>query len=254
MRILLLVCPVGDDVESLLDVTKKVASALNGRVTALCVRREIAQKYYSPFSIQLGKSGGAEGERAVLEKVRAVLGEEVVRMSRGGEPVSQVLDEIEKEGYDMLIYSDINQGLTKKLAEYSQVPTLIHRGSEELSRILICTDGSEHSLKAVRFAGRLAEGLGSRVALLSVAREEGDTERARQALEKAGEVLGGVYSGEFEKKLATGRVRDVILRESAAHELIALAPRGLSKLKRVLMGHVSLHVLENAEKSVLLVR
>ncbi len=253
MKILLLVCPVGEDVETLLGVTRRVASALGGSVTALCVRREIAQKYYSPFSIQLGKSRGVD-ERKVFEKVGEMLGGDVLRMSRGGEPVSQVLDEIEKEGYDMLIYSDINEGMTKKLAEYSPVTTLIHRDGEELSRFLICTDGSEHSLKAVRFAGRLAHGLGSEAVLLSVAREEKDRERAEEALERAAEVMGEVYPRGFEKKLATGKVREVILRESEEYELIALAPRGLSKLRRVLMGHVSLHVVENAEKSVLLVR
>ncbi|NOZ58566.1 MAG: universal stress protein [Euryarchaeota archaeon] len=253
LKLLLVVCPPYREVEGLLKVTEVVRKALRGSITALCVRSEIAQKYYSPFSIQLGKVDKEE-EKRIFEEITRVLGNDVMKLSRGGELVSQVLDEIEKGGYDMLIYADVDSKLTKKIAEYSHVPTLIYRRGERLSSFLVCTDGSEHSLRAARFAGKLAGPIGARITLLSVARSEGERSQAEEAVRKAREALSGVYAGQVEEAVRVGGVRETILEEGRQHDLLALAPRGLSKLERVVLGHISLHILERAENNILLVR
>jgi nucleotide-binding universal stress UspA family protein len=253
LNILLLVCPPYSEIEKLLKVAEKIGAALGGKITALCVRSEIAQKYYSPFSIQLGKVDKEE-EKKVFEEITRVLGDEVVKMSRGGELVSQVLDEIEKGGYNMLIFGDVDKKLTKKIAEYSHVPTFIYRRGEQLSRFLVCTDGSEHSLRAARFAGKLAKAMKAKLTLLSVAKSEEERSFAEEAIRKAKEALAEVSVSEVEEKIGIGRVREVILAEEKDYDLLALAPRGLSKLERVVLGHVSLHVLEKAESNILLVR
>ncbi len=253
LKLLLVVCPPYRNVEGLLRVAEIVRDALNGSIAALCVRSEIAQKYYSPFSIQLGKVDKEE-EKKIFEDITRVLGNDVVKLSRGGELVSQVLDEIEKGNYDMLIYADVDSKLTKKLAEYSHVTTLIYRRGERLSSFLVCTDGSEHSLRAAEFAARLAAPMGATLALLSVARSEEERPRAEEAVKRAREAIAGIYSGKVEDKVEVGGVRETILREGRHHDLLALAPRGLSKIERVVLGHISLHVLEKAESNVLLVR
>ncbi len=255
MNIMFLTCPLHPELEKLWKIVVEISSALDGTITALCVKEDISQKYYSPFSIQLGKID-KEKEKKVLEEVSRVLGEEdVMKIIRGGALVSQVLHEVEKEDYDMLIFGDVEKELTKKIAEYSHVPTLIYRRGEELKRILLCTDGSDCSLRAVRFVGKLARGLGSSVTVLSVAKTE-DTSFAEDAVETASKILKEEFSVEnVEEKVIKGSVREVILEEEKkGYDTIALAPRGLTKLHRVVLGHVSLHVLEKAESNVLLVR
>ncbi|WP_456475431.1 universal stress protein [Candidatus Pyrohabitans sp.] len=251
MNTLLLVCPPYPEIEKLLKVAEEISSALGGSITALCVRSDIAQKYYSPFSIQLGKVDKEE-ERKVFEDITRVLGErDVVKLSRGGELVSQVLDEIEKGDYELLIFGDVETKLTKKLAEYSHVSTLIYRRGEHIERILVCTDGSEPSLSAAKFAGRLARGIDGKIIILSVAKNEDERLYAEKAIEKAKRVMEEI---EVEEKIIIGDVREAILAEGKNCDLVVLAPRGLSKLHRVLLGHVSLHVVEKADTNVLLVR
>lgn len=254
MNILLLVCPPYSEIEKLLRLVERLRTALNAGITALCVRSEIAQKYYSPFSIQLGKVD-KEGEKRVFEEITRVLGKGVTKLSRGGEPVSQVLEEVEKGGYGMLVYADVDRSMTKKIAEHSLIPTLIYRGGEDIRSILICVDGSEHALKACRFAGKLAQGLeGVRVTVLSIASTDEEVENARRAVGEANRELAKVFRGEVESRVERGRVEERIIEESEKYSLVVLAPRGLSKLHRLVMGHVSLHVVERARTNVLLVR
>lgn len=252
LNILLVVCPYYPETESILKVAGKIKSCLGAKVTVLCVRSDISAKYYSPFSIQLKKLSG-EDERLLFEEITRVLGEkDVAKISRQGELVSQVLDELESSSYDMLVFKDMDKKLTKKLAEYSHVPTLIFRRGE-LNSFLICSDGSENSLRTAKFAGEIAKHLGAKVTVLSVAKSEGDRAAAEAAIEKAKAVLAEIPV-DAEAKLRIGGVRDAILQEGKSHDVIALSPRGLSKLERMVFGHVSLHVLEKAESSILLVR
>ncbi len=254
MNILLVVCPAYPEIKKLLSVAGKISSALGAKTTALCVGSGVSQKYYSPFSIQLGIVN-REVERKIFEEINVAFGgKDVVKIIRAGEPATQVLEEIEKGGdYGMLILEDVDRKLTMKIAEYSHVPTLIFRRGEKLKSFLVCTDGSENSLRVARFAGRLAKSLDASVVILSVAKSEEERANAEEAIRKARSVLAEI-SIIAEEKVKLGSVREAILAEGRSYDVLALSPRGLSKLERVLLGHVSLHVLEKAESSVLLVR
>lgn len=253
MNILLVVCPAYPEIKKLLSVAGKISSALGAKTTALCVGSGVSQKYYSPFSIQLGIVN-REVERKIFEEINVAFGgKDVVKIIRAGEPATQVLEEIEKGDYGMLILEDVDRKLTMKIAEYSHVPTLIFRRGEKLKSFLVCTDGSENSLRVARFAGRLAKSLGASLGILSVAKSEEERASAEEAIRKARSVLAEI-SVRAEEKVKLGSVREAILAEGRSYDVLALSPRGLSKLERVLLGHVSLHVLEKADSSVLLVR
>lgn len=254
MNILLVVFSAYPETERFLSAAKKITSALDASTTALCVGSDVSRKYYSPFSIQLGKVDRGV-ERKIFEDIDRVFdGRGVSKMTRAGEPATQVLEEIEKGGYDMLLLEDADKKLTKKIAEYYHVPTYIFRRGEELSSFLACIDGGENSLRAAHFAGEMAKNLKAKLTLLSVIKSEAERSAAEEMLNKAKATLAEV-SVDVEAIIRLGAsVRQTILAEEKNHDVIALSPRGLSKIERLVLGHVSLHVLENAESSVLLVR
>ncbi len=252
MKVLLVSCPPPEDVEALLKVANAIADALNGNLYVLCVREDVSQKYYLPYSIQLNREDREE-EKRVFREVTQVLGDEkVVKLIRAGNIASQVLEEVEKGGYRFLIYGGTDRDVGRKIAEYSHIPTFIYRKDRELRRFLLCTDGSEYSLKAAEYAAGLARNLGAEVTVLSVAKTPEDIDKAREAVERTLQIVGRKVVAD--KKTEVGGVRDVILREASKYDVVTLAPRGLSKLKRALLGHVSLKVLEKADTNVLLVK
>jgi uncharacterized protein (UPF0332 family) len=51
---------------------------------------------------------------------------------------------------------------------HAKIPTLIAKQVSPLSNLLVCVDGSKHSIKAFNYAARLAEKMGSRITLLNV--------------------------------------------------------------------------------------
>jgi len=248
LKILLSVCPPYPDTDRLLEFSQKVASALKGEVTALCVTSAVDQKYYSPFSIQLGRKEKEEEEK-VFNRINQVF-EGGAKMTRGGELVTQVLDEVERGCYDMLILGDMDKKLTKKLAEYSPVATLIFREEVDLKSLLCCVDGSQNSINSAHLAERMAEGLNARLTLLSIAEGEDTIGQARENIQETKRAMEGL-SLVVEEKVRVGKVVDTILEEGRNHDLVALGPRGLSKFHRVFLGYVSLNVLEKSEGNVL---
>ncbi|NLI32375.1 MAG: universal stress protein [Deltaproteobacteria bacterium] len=136
-------------------------------------------------------------------------------------------------------------------------------------RILVATDGSEHSMKAVQRALELAQKEGDEITLMSVAyyaREDLDEmplniqeklERlAADALKKA-KALFDEHSIPVETILEAGFVpANNILRraEEGKFDRILLGSTGISGLKRVFIGSTAAKVVANAPCSVTVVR
>ncbi len=256
MDIMLLACPPTPQIEKMMDFAEKVTAALGGKVTALCVRSDIAQKFYSPFSIQLGKVDAEEEEKA-FQQIKAK--GEVKKLKRGGEFVSSVLDELEKGGYDMLIFADYDPKVTRRIAEHATVPVLVvKRSFDKIEKILTCTDGSDAARMSCLLGSRIAKVLGAELTMLSVAPEFMDEEYARECELACAYVAREKVGIEPKTICKVGKgvksVREEILKEAPNHDLVVCGSRGLSHMERVLMGHVSLGILEKADTNVLIVR
>jgi nucleotide-binding universal stress UspA family protein len=136
-------------------------------------------------------------------------------------------------------------------------------------KVLVATDGSEHSMKAVARALELAEEQGALVTLMSVAYyDRGDFEEmppfvqdkleaeARASLNKAKAVFDakGVQA---ETVLATGLVpANLIIRKAQEgnFDRIVLGSTGMNALEKVLMGSTAAKVVANAPCEVTVVR
>ncbi|HEY6040540.1 MAG TPA: ATP-binding cassette domain-containing protein [Anaerolineae bacterium] len=97
---------------------------------------------------------------------------------RQGDPVDQVIGELNEGTYEFLLLADSSKSqfgrvrlgsVLSKIIERTQIPILIAKGkSRTLARVLICTAGGEPGKNDVRVGGRLARRLGASVTLLYV--------------------------------------------------------------------------------------
>jgi nucleotide-binding universal stress UspA family protein len=143
------------------------------------------------------------------------------------------------------------------------------------AKILVCSDGSEHAIRAAETAVEIALKFGSQVTIINVlthvmepallALDAGPAswESAEEAYEAAHqdvenrtgtifEKAGIRYDVIRERGHAVDRIVDVAEKENA--ELIVLGSRGLGTFTRMIMGSVSDGVLHHAHCPVLVVR
>ena len=136
-------------------------------------------------------------------------------------------------------------------------------------KVLVATDGSEHSLKALKRAMELAEKEGAEITLLSVAyfsKEDLDEiplniqekleEQAAVALKKA-KALFDEKGIKVEAILEAGYVpaNNIISKaETGKFDLILLGSTGQSGFKRLLIGSTAAKVVANAPCSVAVIR
>jgi len=135
-------------------------------------------------------------------------------------------------------------------------------------KILVGVDGSASGQKAFDTALGLANEHGAELFVLSVARppEVGDDVETEAVIENAREyhrkllvplepvVAKSGVKGHFE--VAVGHPAEQIIYHADRHnaDLIVVGHRGRSKFARLLLGSVSKHVVQYAERPVLVVR
>ena len=136
-----------------------------------------------------------------------------------------------------------------------------------MKKILVAVDGSEYSNAAVKKAGEIAKKFGSKVTLLTVIKplsvfheqvavvEDLQKDEATHILRKAKEILIDL-DVEAKKLSRKGEPAHEIVEIARTDnvDLIVVGSRGLSGIKKFLLGSVSKKVLEHAHCSVLVVR
>ncbi|RCK73901.1 MAG: Universal stress protein family [Anaerolineae bacterium] len=137
------------------------------------------------------------------------------------------------------------------------------------NKILVGVDGSEHALKAVRFAGELARTCNADLVIVHAYApipaglgepnlQEAISERLREADEVLQRALQevGFTPKVVETEALEGSAADVILRvaEVRSVDLIVVGSRGLGALASLLLGSQSQEVIQRATCPVLVVR
>jgi nucleotide-binding universal stress UspA family protein len=151
--------------------------------------------------------------------------------------------------------------VTKKVIMHASRPTLIVKKTSSLTRILVCLDGSTHSSKALEYAVRFAEIVGSKLALLNVqehhlhrASPEATQELSERIFSKTLSAIGSEKIN-VEKRFEVGVPSEKIVEtvEQGNYDLVVLGRRGLNPVTRFLLGSVSDDISQKAKCSVLLV-
>jgi nucleotide-binding universal stress UspA family protein len=136
-------------------------------------------------------------------------------------------------------------------------------------KVLVATDGSEHSVKAVQRALEMAETQGAQVTLMSIAYYtpdylEGMPPKIRERLEedahaalKQGKALFDAKNLPVESVVEAGLVPANIILTKAREgkfDRIIIGSTGLTTLERILMGSTASKVVAHAPCEVLVVR
>lgn len=141
-----------------------------------------------------------------------------------------------------------------------------------MNKILVPIDGSKYSKLALEKAIKLGLASSSDICLLNVVSNVVNspyfidheykyeisnmfTEQGERALEEGLELLKD-YPGKVEKKIVVGDPANEIIDEAEEgnYDLVVMGSRGLTGLSRMMLGSVSIKVLNHVNSSVLIVK
>jgi len=181
--------------------------------------------------------------------------------------------EFSKNNYDLIIMGAHGKNekspyelgsITKKVIRYTTCPILLAKKVCKLSNLLVCLDGSKHSINTLDYAVKLAEIASSKLTLLNiqeVSSYEHLSEDAQSIFETVGKQILrnsldaiGKKGLKAEKKVEFGNVTNCIVEiaEKDKYDLIVLGDKGLGIVQRFLLGSVSDKVSHKAKCSVLI--
>jgi nucleotide-binding universal stress UspA family protein len=266
---------------------KELAGALNLQVQIAFVAEHRDKKTSQMFVNYLAKV--AERLRTQVKRIKQE--SEINTVVLNGEPASALIEYSKKEGVDLLIMMShgrsglmpwVMGGTANKVVQRSQIPVLLVRASEALSRrrpvqvfkkILLPLDGSPMGEAALPYVKTIAQALDCEIILLRVveavqriytvggidhfAYTEQQIERmkneAQQYLEKTNRQFEKV---KVSNVLRIGDAAREIIKVSDEEKvnLIAMSSYGKSGITQWVMGSVSNKVLQAGKTPILLVR
>ena len=140
-----------------------------------------------------------------------------------------------------------------------------------MKKILVATDGSKYSQKALFKAKQIATDMGLEVTVVSIVTlydnvyshnqaikselGKAEMERSKNVLKEAEEIFSD-FLGKFSTIYKTGDVVDQIIKlaEEGDYDLLIMGSRGLGAFSRTLLGSVSDKVIHHVKTSVMLVK
>lgn len=141
-----------------------------------------------------------------------------------------------------------------------------------MKKILVATDGSENSERAIIEAKKYAEWSGAELTILTVVEylvmrpytsveypvmpDNEDLETVGESVLTNSLKLLNDFKGEVNTKLRRGNAADEIIKEASSgdFDLVIMGSKGLGIFSRTLLGSVSHKVLNNSTKNILIVK
>jgi nucleotide-binding universal stress UspA family protein len=267
--------PVDGSASSLMaeETAAKIAKKTGANITVLHIIREPMLGYRLPSKIEEEIMGHIEQEaEKITREALTIFAEERVnadlKVVRWRDPADTILEF--SKNYDLIVIGAHGENekspyalgsITKKVIHHTKNPLLVVKRVSVLSNMLVCVDGSENALKALKYGAQLADKMDSDITLLNVQEKrmfdyapDVVEDLGKKILSKAAEVIGEKKL-KINRKLEIGVPADVIVEvaEKGNHDLIIMGSRGLGKVKRFLLGSVSDDVSHKAKCSVLIV-
>ncbi|MFN3976696.1 MAG: universal stress protein [Aquificaceae bacterium] len=197
-----------------------------------------------------------------------------------GDPAETILEK--EASYDLIFVGSHKKGLvqriligstTEKVVKYSHKPVFVLKGvePERMGKVLVCYDFSQYANRALSFALNLLKPFNPRIFLLHVEETielplvEGvkdvlsqryKEEKERHMKELEDRIKGEGFEAEsyiLEDKSPADGIRR-FLKEKPDMDLVVLGSRGLSGLKRVLLGSTSSELIRSLEIPMLIHR
>lgn len=246
-----------------------VASTLQCEVTLLSVRSQ--------------EEAREKGEEVLQQASGLIASELIESKTRRGMPSTEIIAELDSGDYDLLIIGardhpsagELLLGfVARRLVKEAQASVLVIRQpTSRLHRILVCTAGPEASESTVSMGTRLAQSTGAAATLLYVASA---VPSMYSGLSRFGENLSELLSTgtpvarhlqgcaellqshdvDARIELRHGLPGEQILRASEVvdYDLIVIGGSDRRGINRMLLDEVSLQIVANAPRPVLVVR
>lgn|SRR5574344_467435 len=199
-----------------------------------------------------------------------------------GSPSEGILDQLKKEDYDMVLMGSYGKkGLQKWLGSVSRqvisatlVPAFVSKKKTLGKRVLLTTDGSEISIKAIKHALDLISLENKEIYIISIkenpefypmevstdhnwydAIEKQQRIHATKAVNKIKSLVEEIGLKAQNEVILTGNPAQKIIDYSNQEEidLIIMGARTKTDLSKLLLGSVSKRVLENVRSDVLII-
>jgi len=186
----------------------------------------------------------------------------VLKLKTAPDAASGILDQYELGPYNLMIIgkpsrwrgqvkSLFRMSVVQRVSMLSRCSVMIARETPGREGYLICHDGSDHSMDAVRRTAVLAQHCGKKVTLLGVAKVEEDRGKVKAQLEAACANLDRIGIPTETPICDIGDPVQRILEVGKSFELITVSEYGNSRLRRLFGGSVAFDVLGAATSSVL---
>jgi nucleotide-binding universal stress UspA family protein len=250
-----------------------IAKKTKAAITVLHVIQELTVGASVPDNIMEEIMGHFEQKAGqIIRDAEALFGEEKIPMetqlSRWSDPADKIVDLA--HSYDLIVMGARGENekdefalgsVTKKVIRHATCPTLIVKNVCPVSKLLMCVDGSENSIKALEYALKLAENMKAKITVLHVQERRLYDFSSKTAKEVGEKILSKALSTVKEEKVKIDKMLEfgvpsdkiVEVAEKDKFDLIVLGSRGLGKVERFLLGSVSDDVSLKAKCSVLIV-
>lgn len=190
----------------------------------------------------------------------------VLKLKVASDVATGVLEQWELGHYDLIIIGASSRwtrrgmsgffdpAVAEKIAIHAPCSVLVTRDLEIGHGHLVCTDGSETAMEAVKKDAWIASHCQCPISLMSVALDVESEKEAKDHVDRARRMLNDLGVDVEETITKVGNPVDEIIEEGAGYSIIALADSGKSGFERFFMGSVALKVMQNAHNSVMIVR
>lgn len=250
-----------------------IAKKTGASITALHVLPELWSVYPLPKAVgdELLESVHQRSEN-ILNSAQTLFNEENVQANvetASGDVAEKIL-KFSKEGYDLIAMGAHGENeieayalgsVTRKVIMHADCPTLITKTVTRLSRMLVCVDGSQQSKRALDYALKFGEKVGSEITLINVQEHALHKVSPKVAEEHGAQVLESALANvgktgmKVERRLEVGVPSKTILETSkkGKYDIVVVGRRGMGTVERFLLGSVSDSLSQKAECSVLIV-
>jgi len=189
------------------------------------------------------------------------------------DPAEYLLQLVKDEKYDLVVIGNRAEtqselyslgSITEKVARHAECPVLIVKQKPKIKKILAAVDGSKHAEKALEYAVQITKTCSADLALLHVEEDKIVRIGGPQVVDCLGTVgecilkdaSTKVEGVSFNKMLEYGSPSEIIIKvaKKADVDIIVVGSRGLSSVRRFMLGSVSDDISMHARSSVLIVK
>jgi nucleotide-binding universal stress UspA family protein len=262
------------------ELAVSIAKKFGSKVTVVHVishdfmHPELKSHYQLPPLIlqELDKSYTKAG-RKVIRAAEELFREEGIEVKteliRHEDPAEKILQMIKEFKYDSVIMGNISEtqaeryslgSVAEKISIYAKCPVLIVKRKTNVKKLLVAVDGSKQADKALSYAVQMGQHYKAKLTLLNVEETELFRLEPKVTREVGERILSDaatkIKEVEYAIRLELGHPAQTILKiaKQEDYDLIVLGSRGISSVRRFLLGSVSADVSMHAQHSVLIVR